>query len=69
MFDEVFVLTGGGPGSATLLIVQYVYTVGFASQIQRFGLAAAASVTLGVVLLIARLIQLRVGRDTESHLA
>lgn len=68
-FDLVYVLTGGGPGSATLLMVQYIYEVGFASQIQRFGLAAAASVTLGVVLLIATLIQLRVGRGSESHLA
>lgn len=69
MFDEVFVLTGGGPGSATLLLVQYIYTVGFASQIQRFGLAAAASVALGVVLLVATLVQLRLGRRSESHLA
>jgi alpha-1,4-digalacturonate transport system permease protein len=50
-------------------MVQYIYEVGFASQIQRFGLAAAASVTLGVVLLIATLIQLRLGRGSESHLA
>jgi alpha-1,4-digalacturonate transport system permease protein len=68
-FDLVYVLTGGGPGSATLLMVQYIYEVGFASQIQRFGLAAAASVTLGVVLLIATLVQLRLGRGSESHLA
>lgn len=68
-FDLVYVLTGGGPGSATLLMVQYIYEVGFASQIQRFGLAASASVTLGVVLLIVTLIQLRLGRGSESHLA
>ncbi len=67
-FDEVFVLTGGGPGSATLLIVQYIYTVGFASQIQRFGLAAAASVVLGVTLLILTLLQLRLGRSSERPL-
>lgn len=69
MFDEVFVLTGGGPGSATLLMVQYIYTTGFAAQSQRFGLAAAASVTLGVVLLVATLIQLRIGRGSERYLA
>ena len=65
-FDEVFVLTGGGPGSATLLIVQYIYTTGFSSQIQRFGLASAASVVLGVALLIFTLVQLRLGRSSES---
>ena len=69
MFDEVYVLTGGGPGTATMLIVQYIYTTGFATQVQRFGLAAAASVVLGVVLLLATLAQLRLGRGTEGHLA
>ena len=68
-FDEVFVLTGGGPGSATLMLVQYIYEVGFASQIQRFGLAAAASVLLGSILLIFTLVQLWVGRRGEGHLA
>jgi alpha-1,4-digalacturonate transport system permease protein len=69
MFDEVFVLTGGGPGSATMLIVQYVYMTGFGTQNPRFGMAAAASVTLGAVLLVATLVQLRVGRGSERHLA
>jgi alpha-1,4-digalacturonate transport system permease protein len=69
MFDEVYVLTGGGPGTATFLLVQYIYTTGFATQIPRFGMAAAASVTLGAVLLIATLIQLRLGRGSERHLA
>ena len=27
-FDEVFVLTGGGPGTATLMVVQYIYETG-----------------------------------------
>ena len=57
-FDEVFVLTGGGPGSATLLIVQYIYDTAFANQVQNFGLASAASVVLGVVLFVLTLIQL-----------
>ncbi len=57
-FDEVFVLTGGGPGSATLMIVQYIYETAFANQVQNFGLASAASVVLGVVLFILTLIQL-----------
>ncbi|MCG8511986.1 MAG: sugar ABC transporter permease [Rhodospirillales bacterium] len=60
-FDEIFVLTGGGPGTATQLIVQYIYETGFASQVQNFGLAAASSIILGVVLLVLTLIQMRVG--------
>jgi alpha-1,4-digalacturonate transport system permease protein len=67
-FDEIYVLTGGGPGTATSLIVQYIYTTGFAAagQVQNFGLAAAASMVLGLVLLVLTLIQLYIGRDKES---
>jgi alpha-1,4-digalacturonate transport system permease protein len=68
-FDKVFVLTGGGPGTATFLLVQYIYSTGFGTQIPRYGMAAAASVTLGAVLLIATIIQLRLGRGSERHLA
>jgi alpha-1,4-digalacturonate transport system permease protein len=66
VFDQVWVLTGGGPGTATTYIVQYIYETGFASQIQRFGLASAASVVLGLALLIFTLIQLRLGQGSES---
>jgi alpha-1,4-digalacturonate transport system permease protein len=61
-FDEVFVLTGGGPGTATLMVVQYIYETAFANQVQNFGLAAAASVVLGVVLFALTLLQLRLSR-------
>ena len=38
-FDEIYVLTGGGPGTSTSLIVQYIFTTGFASSgsVQNFG--------------------------------
>lgn len=65
-FDEVFVLTGGGPGTATMFIVQYIYDTGFANQIQNFGLAAAASVLLGTVLLVLTLLQLYLGQRREG---
>ncbi|MBO6552787.1 MAG: sugar ABC transporter permease [Roseitalea sp.] len=66
VFDEVFVLTGGGPGTATQFIVQYIYTTGFSSQVQNFGLAAAASVVLGVVLFVLTLLQLAVVRRRDQ---
>ena len=65
-FDELYVLTGGGPGSATMLIVQYIYEVGFAVQPRNFGLAAAASLLLGVVLLIFTGIQLRLSKGSQN---
>ena len=65
MFDQIFVLTGGGPGTRTQLMVQYIYTTGFSSQIQLFGLSAAASMVLGVSLLILTLFQLRLGNQSS----
>ncbi len=58
IFDEVYVLTGGGPGTATQFIVQYIYTTGFTNQIKNFGLAAAASMILGALLFALTLMQL-----------
>ena len=64
-FDEVFVLTGGGPGTATLMVVQYIYETAFSNQVQNFGLAAAASVVLGVVLFVLTLLQFAAARRKE----
>ncbi|MCI5075999.1 sugar ABC transporter permease [Oricola sp.] len=66
IFDEVFVLTGGGPGTATQFIVQYIYNTGFTNQVQNFGLAAAASVVLGVVLFVLTLMQLAATRRKDG---
>jgi alpha-1,4-digalacturonate transport system permease protein len=66
VFDQVFVLTGGGPGTATHYIVQYIYSTGFSNQIPRRGLAAAASLVMGGILFVLTMIQLRVGRETEA---
>lgn len=65
VFDQVFVLTGGGPGTATQYIVQYIYDTAFAAQAPRQGLASAASVLLGLTLLIFTLLQLRAGRRSD----
>lgn len=66
VFDQVWVLTGGGPGTATTYVVQYIYETAFAGQIARFGLASAASMVLGIALLLFTLVQLRVGQRTDT---
>jgi alpha-1,4-digalacturonate transport system permease protein len=58
IFDEIFVLTGGGPGTATQYLVQYIYETAFAGQVHILGLAAAASMLVGGVLLVLTLLQL-----------
>ncbi len=65
VFDQVWVLTGGGPGTSTVYVVQYIYETAFANQIQQYGLASAASVVLGVILLVLTLFQLRLGRQSD----
>jgi alpha-1,4-digalacturonate transport system permease protein len=66
IFDEVFVLTGGGPGSATTFIVQFIYQTGFAEQIHLYGLAAAASLVLALGLVLLTLAQLRLTRASDA---
>lgn len=58
IFDEAYVLTGGGPGSATMFMTQYIYEVGFASPLRNPGLAAAASILMASVLVVLTLTQL-----------
>lgn len=67
VFDEAFVLTGGGPGTATLFLTQYIYEVGFASLLKNPGLAAAASILMGSVLVLLTLLQLALGKRNEKR--
>jgi alpha-1,4-digalacturonate transport system permease protein len=60
------VLTGGGPGTSTLYLTQYIYEVGFASLLRNPGLAAAASILMGAVLVVLTLLQLQLGRRGEK---
>ncbi len=60
IFDVVFAFTGGGPGSATLYIVHFIYNNGFASPFREFGLAAATSLVMAGVLIVLTVIQIRV---------
>lgn len=62
-FDEVFAFTGGGPGSATTFIIQFIYQTGFAGTPRNFGLAAAASLLLAVVLVVLTALQFRANRS------
>lgn len=64
IFDEAWVLTnGGGPGTANTFLVQFIYQSAFGSDLHLFGLASAASILMGIVLLILTAIQLWLGRN------
>lgn len=63
VFDIVFAFTGGGPGTATFYIVQYIYENGFSSPNKLYGLAASASLLMAGTLIILTLVQLRFRRE------
>ncbi len=64
VFDQVFVLTGGGPGTATMYLVQYIYRSAF--DFRDYGLAAAASLIMAIVLLVLTIGQLYFSRKQEA---
>lgn len=65
VFDVVFAFTGGGPGTATRYLVQYIYSNGFASPSKELGLASAASLAMASVLVVFTLLQIRL-RGTDD---
>lgn len=58
IFDEVYLLTGGGPGRETYMIVQNIYEVAFLKTQPDYGLAAAGSVLMAVVIAVFTFFQL-----------
>lgn len=66
IFDEAYVLTGGGPGTSTMFLTQYIYETGFASTLRNPGLASAASILMGGVLVILTILQLLASRKHED---
>ena len=66
IFDAVFAFTGGGPGTATFYLVQYIYNNGFASASKELGLASGASLFMASVLILFTLAQLRLRGTGED---
>jgi multiple sugar transport system permease protein len=61
VFDQIYVMTGGGPGRASLMIVNYIISV--AMEEMRMGYASAISVVLFAVTLTV--LQKRVFRGND----
>ena len=60
IFDNAYVLTGGGPGSASRTIVMYIYEISF----RRFemGYASLVAISLMLILILLTLFQFWAGR-------
>jgi multiple sugar transport system permease protein len=63
-FDQVFVLTRGGPGEATRLLSIYGYEAAF--KFQQTGYAAALFVTMGLLVLALALAAVRLLRRMDT---
>lgn len=57
IFEEIFVMTGGGPAGSTYTVLYYVYSKAF--QDFRFGMAAAASLVVAGVSLVFSIINFK----------
>lgn len=60
IFEEPYILTQGGPGNATLSVVQFVYRDGL--QNTELGYASAAAVVLFAAIFVLTIIQIRLFR-------
>jgi multiple sugar transport system permease protein len=65
-FDVIYVMTGGGPGFSTTVLIQYVFRSAFADA--RMGYAAALGLLLVVILLVFTLLRQRATKRAEELL-
>lgn len=64
VFDQIFVMTGGGPGNATSVLVTYAYRNGF--QIREQGYGAAIGVVILIITLVFTFIQWKTSRTRDQ---
>jgi multiple sugar transport system permease protein len=63
VFDQVFVLTAGGPADATTVVVLQIYKQAFENY--RFGYAASMAFVLFVIIITITVVQYRLSRRWE----
>ena len=69
VFGPIYALTGGGPGSSTIVPAYYAYSEFFQSQQVGYGatIATALTVVIAVVSIIFVLVQTRLERSEEAR--
>jgi multiple sugar transport system permease protein len=63
VFDQIFIMTQGGPGTATIPVLEYVYNTGFTDY--RVGAASAASMVFFLLILGVSAIWLTLTRRSQ----
>ena len=64
IFAQVWLITGGGPGTATRPIIQYIYETAFKQN--NLGYGAAQSYTLFLIIVVVSLIQIWLRKRREN---
>jgi multiple sugar transport system permease protein len=64
-FDQIYVMTRGGPGQATYTLVMYIYEKAFREW--NFGYAGAMAVVLFIMIFALTVIQVRFFRQNEER--
>ncbi|MBN6055523.1 sugar ABC transporter permease [Nonomuraea sp. RK-328] len=64
VFDQIYLMTGGGPEDSTRPIIEYAYDAGFTGY--RTGYASAVSYILFALIVVVSLAQLRLFRKSEE---
>lgn len=67
IFDQIYIMTGGGPDDSTRPILQYVYQAGFTNY--RIGYASAVSYIFFALIVTVSLIHLRLTRRSREEAA
>lgn len=63
VFDEVYVMTAGGPGRSTEVLASYLYRTGFRND--EMGYAAAIATMIFLITFVVTLIQLKITKEKD----
>jgi multiple sugar transport system permease protein len=65
LFDQIYVMTNGGPGTSTLTMVQYMYTSAFTNY--ELGYGSAIEVVILLLLMVLITVQNRIGNRERKR--
>jgi len=65
VYDQVYMITQGGPGTSTLVMVYHIYQTAFVTS-SNYGYASAISMVLFAMVLLVTLIQFRGEKNYEN---
>ena len=64
LFDEVFIMTSGGPGNSSEVLSTYLYRTAFRSN--QMGYASSIAITLFVITFTLALIQMKISKTGQD---